>query len=363
MNNTFSFAKIINNNSSTGGSLLAVIAREDEETITLENIINKESNILYLKSEPDWSTIQIDSEENKIIKNDFLLIADIDIPNFTKLGVSIRNSNIKNSNVTSNLTYNIIEHKKMSLKFKLEPTTEFIEAVKNVIDSKNPRKFKDIINDFGQFIPNEVILGGRTYFIARENSDENFGKYVKNTGYQVSNIKTKKKSSKSLSKNNSSKYQSFRLYGGKEVCSNNFNETDWVESLKDFNNWSCIKFKDPVNIFQLLSKDLRKQILLLVGKKILYTNTEDYNYHLSEPEKYYHTFKLNIPENLLEILQNKDAECSIFATVIDKKEKDIFNCQIIWPSRHILLSASLNFTGQIFDIMPSYLCLFKNGKT
>uniref|UniRef100_U9T872 MACPF domain-containing protein n=1 Tax=Rhizophagus irregularis (strain DAOM 181602 / DAOM 197198 / MUCL 43194) TaxID=747089 RepID=U9T872_RHIID len=373
MNDTFSFAKIINNNSSTSGSLLAVIAREDEETITLENIINKESNILYLKSEPDWrffkdklkleygrsvtlekannrafkivdcemnkiddgyenSKIQIDSEENKHIKNDRLLIADIDIPNFAKLGVSIRNSNIKNSNVASNLTYNIIEQKKRSLKFKLEPTTEFIEAVKDVIDSKDPRKFKDIINDFGQFIPNEVILGGRTYFIARENSEENFGKYVKNTGYQASNIKTKKKSSKSLSKNNSSKYQSFRLYGGKEVCSNNFNETDWVESLKDFNNWSCIKFKDPVNIFQLLSKDLRKQILLLVGKKILYTNTEDYNYHLSEPEKYYHTFKLNIPENLLEILQNKDAECSIFATVIDKKEKDIFNCQIVWPS-------------------------------
>ncbi|EXX55862.1 hypothetical protein RirG_221470 [Rhizophagus irregularis DAOM 197198w] len=101
--------------------------------------------------------------------------------------------------------------------------------------------------------------------------------------------------------------------------------------LNDFKYWSCIKFKDPVNVFQTLSEDLHKQVLLLVGKKILYTNTEYYTYHLSVP-RIHHTFKLNIPKNILEILQHKDAECSIFATVIDKEEKDIFNCQVFWPS-------------------------------
>ncbi|PKY50554.1 hypothetical protein RhiirA4_467087 [Rhizophagus irregularis] len=153
MNDTFSFAMMINNNNSTGGSLLAIIAREDEETMILENIINIKNNdkFLYLKSEPESerffkdklkleygrsvtlekansraftimdcemneiidgyesSTIQINSEENKIIKNDFLLIADIDMPNFAKLGVSFENSNIKNSNVSTSLTYNIAE--------------------------------------------------------------------------------------------------------------------------------------------------------------------------------------------------------------------------------------------------------------
>ncbi|PKY51788.1 hypothetical protein RhiirA4_469023 [Rhizophagus irregularis] len=362
MNDKLSFANKINKNNKTGGSSLAEIAKEDEEKIILENIIDKKK--------PDWkffkdrlkleygrsvtlekannrgftivnceineivdgyenSTIQIDLEEDKIIKNDFLLIADIDIPNFAKLGVSIKNSNIKNSNVITSLTYNIIEYEKMSLKFKLEPTKEFIEAVKDVIDSEEPRKFKDIINDFGQFIPKEVILGGRAYFIARENSEENSGEYVKNTDCQASNIKIEKNSSKTLNKSNSSKYQSFKLFGGKEVCSNNFNEPDWIESLRDFRNWSCIKFKDPVNIFQLLPKNLRRQILLLIGKKILYTNTEDCTYYLFEPGMH-HTFKLNIPENILKIIHHKDADCNIFATVIDKKEKDIFNCQVVW---------------------------------
>jgi hypothetical protein len=366
MNDTFSFAKKINN---IGGNSLAEIAREEEEETTLESIIDKEGETLYLKLKPDWkyfidklkleygrnatlekankraftivdceineivngyenSTIQIDSKEIKIIKNDLLLIADIDIPNFAKFGVSIENSNIKNSNIVTNITYNVIEYNKVSLNFRLEPTMEFIEAVKEIIKSKNPRKFKDIIDEFGQFIPKEVILGGRTYFIARENSEDDAGEYIKNTVCQASNIEFEKKSLKSLSKNNSSKYQSFKSFGGKSFSYNDFNESDWLESLNDFKYWSCIKFKNPVNIFQLLSEDLRKQILSLVGKKILYNNTENYTYHLFEPGMH-HTFRLSIPENILEILQRKDAECNIFAAVIDKKEKDIFSCQVV----------------------------------
>jgi hypothetical protein len=65
-------------------------------------------------------------------------------------------------------------------------------------------------------------------------------------------------------------------------------------------------------------------------KKILYTNTEDYTYQLSVPV-IHQTFRLNIPKNILEILQHKNTECSIFATVIDEKERYIFNCQVVWP--------------------------------
>ncbi|CAB5352848.1 unnamed protein product [Rhizophagus irregularis] len=378
MNDTFSFAMMTDNNSSTGGSLLAVIAREDEVKIILEKIIDKKSKTLYL-SEPDWrffkdknkleygrsvtleraksraftivdcemdeiddgyekSQIQINSDEDKHIKNDRLLIANIDIPNFAKLGVSIENSNTKNSNVATSLNYNIIEYKKRSLRLKLEPTKEFIEAIKDVIDSKDPRKFKDIINDFGKFIPKEIILGGKACFIANENSEKNSkknsGEYSANIGAQVLNMEFGKKSSRHLNTSNSSKYQSFKLFGGKQFSSSNFDEPVWVESLNDFKCWSCIKFKDPVNVFQILPEELRKQILLLVGKKILYTNTKYYTLGFGfsifcHHPRIHHTIKLNIPKNILEILQHKDTECSVFATVNDKKEKDILNCQVI----------------------------------
>ncbi|GET64274.1 hypothetical protein GLOIN_2v1786313 [Rhizophagus irregularis DAOM 181602=DAOM 197198] len=163
----------------------------------------------------------------------------IDIPNFAKLGVSIENSNTKN-NVATSLNYNIIEYKKRSLRLKLEPTKEFIEAIKDVIDSKDPRKFKDIINDFGA---------------------------------QVLNMEFGKKSSRHLNTSNSSKYQSFKLFGENNL-------------------------------------DLGFQFFVIILEFI-------------------NTIKLNIPKNILEILQHKDTECSVFATVNDKKEKDILNCQVI----------------------------------
>ncbi|CAB4380549.1 unnamed protein product [Rhizophagus irregularis] len=160
MNDTFSFAMMINDDS------LAVIAKKDEENITLEKIINKK------KKANKRAFIIVDCEMNEINNG--------------------------------------------SLKFKLEPTTEFIEAVKDVIDSKDPRKFKDFINDFDQFISKEVILGGRAYFIANENSKENTSDHTTNIGGQALNSKIEAKSSNSLNKNNSSKYKSFKLFGGKQ---------------------------------------------------------------------------------------------------------------------------------------------------
>ncbi len=371
MNDTLKFANKLSQINNTGGSL-AEIAKEDEENIILENIIEKKNNILYLISKPDWtflknrlklehgrtktleakkrviimedceiteiidgcknSTTEIDSEADQIMKNDLLLTAGTDVlQNFVKLRTSFGSSKIERTNFGTNLTCIISEYSKASLKFKLKPDPEFIEKVKDAMKSKNPRNFKKINEEFGQLISTEAILGGKAYFkrsnILREYSEDNSNKY----DISASNSIKIENSTENLSKNtNNSKHECFKLIGGSQFNLNNFDENTWVESLRDFRNWSCIEFKNPVSIFQTLSEDLRKQILLLVGKKILYINTEDCTYYLFE-SGIHQTFKLNIPENILEILQNKYADCNIFATVIDKKEKDIFNCQIIWP--------------------------------
>ncbi|CAB4410589.1 unnamed protein product, partial [Rhizophagus irregularis] len=160
-------------------------------------------------------------------------------------------------------------------------------------------------------------------------SEENSNRFDINAGGQNSNIGIES-TTENLSRNiNNSKYECFKLIGGRQLGISNFDEKDWAESLRDFRNWSCIKFKDSISIFQPLSENLRKQILSTVGKKILYTNTEDYTYYLFEYAKP-KVFILNIPENILKIIQNKDSDCSIFATVMDEKEKDIFNCQVVW---------------------------------
>ncbi|CAB5359296.1 unnamed protein product [Rhizophagus irregularis] len=351
MNDTFSFTnkvgQIDNNN------ILAEIAKEDEERIILEKIINKEDRILYLKSEPDWkflkdrhkleygitstlekankkaftimedckmteivdgckySTIEIDSEEDQIMKNDLLLAADINTKVFVNLSTSFERSKITKSNCNANLACTISEYGKASLKFRLQPDVEFIKEVKDAIESKDPRNFKKIIEEYGQFIPTEITLGGRAYFkrsnISRHFSEENPKKLNISTGSQASNIKIESNTENLINNINNSKRECFKLVGGQNLNINNFDE----------------------NIFQPLSENLRKQILLSIGKKILYSNTEDHKYFLVEYAKP-RVIGLDIPENILKIIQNKDADCSIFATVIDKKEKDIFNCQVIW---------------------------------
>ncbi|RGB36149.1 hypothetical protein C1646_697764 [Rhizophagus diaphanus] len=321
MNDTLSFAN----------SSLAEIAREDEEIINLEKILVK--NTLYLIN-PDYNFLKNELKleygrttslykakgrafivkdceiteavnqykykikmEDQIIKKDLLLIADT---NIARLGTS----KIKKSRFVTNSTYNVIEFSKVSLKFKLEPTEEFIEIVNKVVESGYPRRFKKITEEFGQFISEEVILGGRAYF--------------------------KKPNTLNILRNRNN-YSKLKLVGGRKFNHEEFNESGWLKSLESFRNWDCIKVKDPISIFKPLPKELRKQILSLVGKKILYTSTEDYDYKLSELENP-NIFELkNISEDILEIIRNKDADCNIFATVVKKGKNDIFNCQILWP--------------------------------
>ncbi|RGB44061.1 hypothetical protein C1646_749037 [Rhizophagus diaphanus] len=299
MNDTFSFTnkvgQIDNNN------ILAEIAKEDEERIILEKIINEEDKILYLKSEPDWkflkdrhkleygitstlekankkaftimedckmteivdgckySTIEIDSEEDQIMKNELLLAANINTKVFINLSTSFERSKITKSNCNTNLACTISEYGKASLKFRLQPDVEFIKEVKDAIESKDPRNFKKIIEEYGQFIPTEITLGGRAYFkrsnISRYFSEENPKKLNISTGSQASNIKIESNNENLINNINNSKRECFKLVGGQNLNINNFDEKVWADSLKDF---------------------------------------------------------------------------SIFATVIDKKEKDIFNCQVIW---------------------------------
>ena len=107
------------------------------------------------------SKVEIDSEEDQIMKKILFLTADTNVQNF---GVSFGNSKTERSNLGTNSTYTISEYNKVSLKFKhLQPTDEFIKEVKDAINSKDPRKFKKIAEEFGQFVSKEVILGGSAY--------------------------------------------------------------------------------------------------------------------------------------------------------------------------------------------------------
>ncbi|CAB4494230.1 unnamed protein product [Rhizophagus irregularis] len=182
------------------------------------------------------------------------------------------NKDIKESRFVTYPHTMVHEYHRLTLNLQLEPTPEFIKEVVVAINSKEHRNFKGITEKFGQFIPTEVILGGREY----DHKDS---------------------------------------------------DNDLFESLKDLRKWKCIKFKNPIrSIFRLLEKGLREEILKLIGKKILYMeNTVNPGTVSLKP------ISCKIPEKILKFVQNnKEADCSLFATVVGKENvKNVtFNCQI-----------------------------------
>ncbi|GBC07442.1 hypothetical protein RclHR1_07480002 [Rhizophagus clarus] len=144
--------------------------------------------------------------------------ADINVHNLG-IGMSIGATKNEKFNIATDKIYHFERYHKATLKIlELKPTTEFIQRVKDAINSKDPENFKQIIREYE--------------------------------------------------------------YIGGEPNSENFDVKTWIESLKDPKSWNCIELRELVSIFQLLPEDLHKQIIESVGKKIHYSAVKDFDYDL-----------------------------------------------------------------------------------
>ncbi|PKY38016.1 hypothetical protein RhiirA4_439082 [Rhizophagus irregularis] len=279
--------------------------------------------------------LRFESKEDWMKKeNLFINVDGINVRNFVEFGLSIGSSQINNYNEEINSTYRYTEIGKVSLKFNkenLELTKDFKNDVINAIQSKDHEKFKKITEEYGQFIPTEVVLGGRVYFKDIGMSSDKDKIIEGSVSIGSSNAKIGSNSSDSKKKSKLYSSDCIRILGGNHPNGENFDEKNWIGSLKNFQNWDCIEFKNPINIFQFLSYDLRKELFVSIGKKILYTSTKDFDYDLYEAGMY-RIFELNdIPTYISRIIQNKDADCDVFASVINTEDSRnvFFNCQIL----------------------------------
>ncbi|PKC03359.1 hypothetical protein RhiirA5_423882, partial [Rhizophagus irregularis] len=183
-------------------------------------------------------------EEEMMDKNLFFN-ADINVKYFVKLGIgkSFKTSDNKSSQVKTDYSYNFIKYGKALLKLNfehLEATQEFIEVVKKALSSKDPaEQFKQIVKDFGQFIPTEVILGGRVHFddfaksvqLSTEKSGEISGKL----SIEDLKIKMGKKSTHLKEKSNDYNYKYTKIIGGEQPDDiKNLDIGNWVGSLNNY---------------------------------------------------------------------------------------------------------------------------------
>jgi hypothetical protein len=308
-------------------------------TITLSEITVADEKAFEIKTEDckmefgtegsrKGSIIETNSEEGMIIRKLYFM-GEIDVYNFAKFELKTGRTNCTSSKSVISSDYRFSNYKKVSLGSilkSLQPTKNFIGEVKKAINSPNPRKsFQEITEKYGRFISDEVILGGKVYFKVEENSNESSkgqtNEYTLGAGYNSEN------SNKNI---NYSKCDDFNIIGGKVSSFVDFNENEWFDSLEDYCLWRYIGFEKPVSIFEPLPEELYRDIFLSIGKKILYFN----NNINSENRSVEGTMGLislrEIPQHILEIIENKNAECSIFATVDTGKKSNVYNCQILW---------------------------------
>ncbi|RGB22035.1 hypothetical protein C1646_783423 [Rhizophagus diaphanus] len=298
------------------------IRRANKRAFIMNDSILTETNSKGIKK----GQLKFESKEDWMKKTNLFFKDDSNINNFINSELSVESS--LNTNFDKE-TYQYTEISKLKLSFSKENLTltdDFKNVIIEAIKSKNPKNFREIIMEYGQFIPINVILGGRVYFKGTIMSSGN------SSANSIDSMKIEIESDPADSSKKKTNFNSMRLLGGNHPKDKKFNEETWIKSLNSYHTWECIEYKKPNNIFQLLPDDLRKESYKSIGKKILYTNIIDYNYRLYEPGMY-GTFDLTdaIPRNILEIIQDEESDCDIFAAVVnvDKDSKDVFfNCQI-----------------------------------
>jgi hypothetical protein len=292
---------------------------------------------------------EFNSNESEVMKMVSYLSNNIDVRSSANFGkTKSTNSKYKVKSVFYNtVSLKLIREDLGQINYDyLKPTEKFLNKIEDAIESGNPRKkFKEITKEFGLFISNEVIFGGKFY------SGRSQEKYINEIAISACcfalNINVKVKHN---NVNSSKPHEFFKLIGGKQPNSlEKFDEKTWKESLNDFENWECTEYKNPVSIFRPLPYELRKRIFKIIGKRILYNSIEDYIY---KPNK---TNTFELPTYMADIVQNEDAECNIFATVIDTNDSknDFFSCQILWTPNE-KLKLIIHLIHKSFFKRPKY---------
>lgn len=296
------------------------------------------SKLTTLDNETDNQYVEFNSKESWTKQINSFLSAKTEIINFGSLQFSFSNTEDTNLQTERRSSYAFTKVSKMSLKFdKLEPTQEFIDKVNEIMEQRDCEKLgklREICGKFERFVLTKIILGGMIQYHTEQSLDEHSRQRLEEVATSAGpDFQGRATHGQSTTKLKGSSMRCSNLIGGEQQDLDNFDNSDnkdkWFKSLDNYVNWKCIEFRDPISIFHLLDDKLRKEISKIFGKKILYSKVIPKSIPL-DCEEQCRIKLLEECEEIHKIINNKDAECNIFATVVDdeKKKNIFFNCQV-----------------------------------
>ncbi|GBB85492.1 hypothetical protein RclHR1_01200006 [Rhizophagus clarus] len=225
--------------------------------------ITEECQLNEINHKKEDEEVKFDSQEDRMIKKNLFFTPNINKNVKYFAKVGIKDENEYYDDI-EDIAYEYRVYKKAFFKISnLKATDDFIKRVDDALKSKDHENFVQITKEFGQFIPTGIILGKR-FPIKEQTKDEE-------------------------------------------------------DLLNDYRNWDIIELLEPISIFELLDDDLRKTLYSFFGKRILYSEVSN---ELFDNKKI-----VRLPRRISEIILNKQADCSIFATAIGMK--NYYHCQIL----------------------------------
>jgi hypothetical protein len=299
-------------------------------------------NIKFTK--PDVSsndeTINFSSKGDWEKKRNMFFNAKVELMNFGTFDLPFTNTQSESQETEKKFSYNYTKISKMHLKFEgLSPEVDFKEEVEKAVESQDREKLGEIIKKFGQFIPTRVTLGGIVYYVTKRQSNISSRQNINEisptisvpTGIPAVNLNIGAGINRDISNSESTSLEREYscLIGGELQDLKKFDRGNWINSLCDYKTWNCIEFQDPIHIFELLGPGLRKKIYKILGKKILYCGIMSHKCHLEYGER--EIVNLRLQDKICETIKKKEADCSVFATIVGDKKNDFYNCQIYHP--------------------------------
>ncbi|CAG8630218.1 7528_t:CDS:2, partial [Dentiscutata erythropus] len=187
-------------------------------------------------------------------------------------------------------------------KSSIIPTENFVNDVSKVVNGElDPtnklEQLRDLTKKYGSFYASSLVFGGAIVKESNNNDTPIIG-------------------------------------GIKKNYTNNDSIEPWVNSLDHYNNWEIIGYDEIRSIFELLDDDLQKNVLDILGFRIL-KGTKDIllNRDFSKKTTYVHSLAMQFEE--LEKITNIH-NCYIFVSIINEedKDKDIFSILVDYVNKY-----------------------------
>ncbi|CAB4495774.1 hypothetical protein RhiirA5_374551 [Rhizophagus irregularis] len=304
----------------------------DKKAFTIKDIKPVKPNVTI-----SYETVKFNSKNTWEKKITMFLNAEAELMNFGSLGLSSTNTRNKCKEIEKNFSFSYAKISKLHLKFEgLEPTEEFIDEVKEAVESKDREKLRKINKKYGQFAPTEVTLGGIVYYVNERNSNISSEQKINDVSPTIGipvipavelSVEIGFGIDNSISESTSLEWKYSSCIGGLD----SFDKKEWIKSLSDCKHWDCIEFREPIHIFQLLDDNLREKVNKILGKKILYHDIISFSRQLEYGER--EIVDLPLRGKICETIKKKEADCSIFATIVGDEKNDFYNCQIYHPRK------------------------------